>query len=142
MVIGFFLAMLVKREARGVGFARALIYYPNIAPTIGFATVWTYLLTPTVGFISQVAKMMGVTAPDFLNDPQYAIYTIMVVYLWREAGFVMIFLHIRPAEYFAGVLRGGADRRRFALYDAAKDHPAAGKAHHRICAYVYDGQLL
>ena len=83
MVIGFFLAMLVKREARGVGFARALIYYPNIAPTIGFATVWTYLLTPTVGFISQVAKMMGVTAPDFLNDPQYAIYTIMVVYLWR-----------------------------------------------------------
>lgn len=113
MVIGFFLAMLVKREARGVGFARALIYYPNIAPTIGFATVWTYLLTPTVGFISQVAKMMGVTAPDFLNDPQYAIYTIMVVYLWREAGFVMIFYtsglqNISPEYYEAALIDGAS----------------------------------
>ena len=113
MVLGFFLAMLVKREARGVGFARALIYYPNIAPTIGFATVWTYLLTPTVGFISQVAKMMGVAAPDFLNDPQYAIYTIMVVYLWREAGFVMIFYtsglqNISPEYYEAALIDGAS----------------------------------
>ncbi len=91
MVIGFFLASLVKGEHRGVGFARALIYYPNIAPTIGFATVWTYLLTPTIGLISQVSAMLGFPAQDYLNNPKYAIYTIMVVYLWREAGFVMIF---------------------------------------------------
>lgn len=91
MVIGFALASMVKKEQRGVGFARALIYYPNIAPTIGFATVWTYLLTPTVGLIAKLSMALGLPALDYLNDPQYAIYTIMVVYLWREAGFVMIF---------------------------------------------------
>lgn len=112
MVIGFFLASLVKREHKGVGFARALIYYPNIAPTIGFATVWTYLLTPTVGLISQLSVMAGIPAQDYLNNPKFAIYTIMVVYLWREAGFVMIFytsgLQNISQEYYEAARIDGA----------------------------------
>lgn len=112
MVIGFFLASLVKKEQRGVGFARALIYYPNIAPTIGFATVWTYLLTPTVGLIAKLSIAAGIPALDYLNDPKYAIFTIMVVYLWREAGFVMIFytsgLQNISQEYYEAARIDGA----------------------------------
>ncbi len=113
MVIGFFLACLVKKERRGVGFARALIYYPNIAPTIGFATIWTYLLTPTVGLISRVSVLLGIPAVDYLNNPGYAIYTIMLVYLWRESGFVMIFYtsglqNISPEYYEAARIDGAS----------------------------------
>lgn len=113
MLLGFIVASLVKRNFKGVGFARALIYYPNIAPTIGFATVWTFLLTPDVGFISQVSKWMGIPAIDYLNNPNYAIYTIMLVYLWREVGFVMIFYtsglqNISPEYYEAARLEGAS----------------------------------
>ena len=113
MLLGFIVASLVKRNFKGVGFARALIYYPNIAPTIGFATVWTFLLTPDVGFISQVSKWMGTPAIDYLNNPNYAIYTIMLVYLWREVGFVMIFYtsglqNISPEYYEAATLDGAS----------------------------------
>lgn len=113
MLLGFIVASLVKRNFKGVGFARALIYYPNIAPTIGFATVWTFLLTPDVGFISQVSKWMGIPAIDYLNNPNYAIYTIMLVYLWREVGFVMIFYtsglqNISPEYYEAATLDGAS----------------------------------
>ena len=113
MLLGFIVASLVKRNFKGVGFARALIYYPNIAPTIGFATVWTFLLTPDVGFISQVSKWMGIPAIDYLNNPNYAIYTIMLVYLWREVGFVMIFStsglqNISPEYYEAATLDGAS----------------------------------
>ena len=113
MLLGFIVASLVKRNFKGVGFARALIYYPNIAPTIGFATVWTFLLTPDVGFISQVSIWMGIPAIDYLNNPNYAIYTIMLVYLWREVGFVMIFYtsglqNISPEYYEAATLDGAS----------------------------------
>ena len=113
MLLGFTVASLVKRNFKGVGFARALIYYPNIAPTIGFATVRTFLLTPDVGFISQVSKWMGIPAIDYLNNPNYAIYTIMLVYLWREVGFVMIFYtsglqNISPEYYEAATLDGAS----------------------------------
>ena len=113
MLLGFIVASLVKRNFKGVGFARALIYYPNIAPTIGFATVWTFLLTPDVGFISQVSKWMGIPAIDYLNNPNYAIYTIMLVYLRREVGFVMIFYtsglqNISPEYYEAATLDGAS----------------------------------
>lgn len=112
MVLGFFLASLVKKEQRGVGFARALIYYPNIAPTIGFATVWTYLLTPTVGLVSQLSILAGIPVVDYLNDPNYALSTIMLVYLWREAGFVMIFytsgLQNISQEYYEAARIDGA----------------------------------
>ena len=65
MVIGFFPGHAGQAENGGVGFARALIYYPNIAPTIGFATVWTYLADTDRGLYQPGCQNDGVTAPIF-----------------------------------------------------------------------------
>lgn len=112
IVVGFLLALLVSKNLKGIGVVRALIFYPNIAPVIGFATIWTYLLTPTIGLASVAIRATGLIPVDFLNDPRYAPYTIMFVYLWREAGFMMIFyisaIQNISQEYFEAAYLDGA----------------------------------
>ncbi|MBS5604779.1 MAG: sugar ABC transporter permease [Enterocloster asparagiformis] len=91
LVIGFLLATLVSKNIKGIGVARALIFYPNVAPVVGFATIWTFLFTPNIGVISHVMKALSMKPVDFLNNPKTALYAIMAVYLWREASYMMIF---------------------------------------------------
>ena len=91
LVIGFLLATLVSKNIKGIGVARALVFYPNVAPVVGFATIWTFLFTPNIGVISHVMKALSMKPVDFLNNPKTALYAIMAVYLWREASYMMIF---------------------------------------------------
>lgn len=112
IVLGFALATLFSKKFKGIGAARALVFYPNIAPVIGFATIWTFLLTPTIGLVNTAMRFVGLPAVDFLNNPQTALYTIMAVYLWRESGFIMIFyisgLENISREYYEAAYLDGA----------------------------------
>lgn len=112
LVIGFLLATLVSKNIKGIGVARALIFYPNVAPVVGFATIWTFLFTPNIGVISHVMKALSMKPVDFLNNPQTALYAIMAVYLWREASYMMIFyisgLQNISQEYYEAAHLDGA----------------------------------
>ena len=112
LVIGFLLATLVSKNIKGIGVARALIFYPNVAPVVGFATIWTFLFTPNIGVISHVMKALSMKPVDFLNNPKTALYAIMAVYLWREASYMMIFyisgLQNISQEYYEAAHLDGA----------------------------------
>ena len=112
LVIGFLLATLVSKNIKGIGVARALIFYPNVAPVVGFATIWTFLFTPNIGVISHVMKALSMKPMDFLNNPKTALYAIMAVYLWREASYMMIFyisgLQNISQEYYEAAHLDGA----------------------------------
>lgn len=114
LLIGFGLAVLVSKNIKGIGIARTLIFYPNVAPVVGFATIWTFLFTPNIGVISQVMKALSMTPIDFLNDPKTALYAIMAVYLWREASYMMIFyisgLQNISREYYEAAWLDGASK--------------------------------
>lgn len=114
LLIGFGLAVLVSKNIKGIGIARTLIFYPNVAPVVGFATIWTFLFTPNIGVISQVMKAFSMTPIDFLNDPKTALYAIMAVYLWREASYMMIFyisgLQNISKEYYEAAWLDGASK--------------------------------
>lgn len=112
LVIGFLLATLASRNIRGIGVARALIFYPNVAPIVGFATIWTFLFTPNIGVISHVMKAISLKPVDFLNNPRTALYAIMAVYIWKEASYMMIFyisgLQNISREYYEAAYLDGA----------------------------------
>ncbi len=112
MVMGFLLAVLVSKNGTGTGAARVLIFYPNVAPVVGFATIWSFLFTPNIGVISQLMRALSLKPVDFLNNPKTALYTVMVVYLWREASYMMVFyisgLQNISQEYYEAARLDGA----------------------------------
>ena len=49
LILGLLFACLLNRKTPGRTAFRAMIFYPNISPMVGFYLVWMYLLASEIG---------------------------------------------------------------------------------------------
>ena len=89
--LGLMLALLVNKKFKGIGIARAALFYPNVSPMIGFAFIWVFLLTPNIGFFDNILGFFGIPSVNWLTDTSLSLISIAIVYVWHEAGFIMLF---------------------------------------------------
>ena len=93
IVFAMLTAMLLTRPKRGVNGYRTLFFMPSIAPTVGSALVFVYLLNPTTGPINQLlSKIPGVNAPLWFYDPTWAKPALIVLGLWGIGDAIVIYL--------------------------------------------------
>lgn len=70
------------------------------------------LMQPSVGVINTALRAIGFTGPDWLGNPDPALYSVVLVDVWKGVGIAMVIfiagiLSI-PEEYFdAARLEGG-----------------------------------
>lgn len=91
ILIGLLLAILVNRSMKGNGLARTLFFYPVVIPMVSAAFMWLFFYTPDYGMINQILKLFGVGELNVLGDSSTALLAIIVMVIWKEAGFFMIF---------------------------------------------------
>jgi len=113
MVGGLFLAILVNNKLRTITFFRGLYYLPVITSTVAIGVVWSWILSPRFGFLSTFLYDLGVDqVPSFLGDGRYALYTLILVYIWKMSGYHMILflagLQNIPEMYYEAALIDGA----------------------------------
>jgi sn-glycerol 3-phosphate transport system permease protein len=89
--LALLMALAVNRRMRGTAFARAAFFIPSLLPMVAIANLWLFFYTPQVGLLNQLLAMFSLPAVNWLGDPQSALYCLMAVSVWREAGFFMIF---------------------------------------------------
>ena len=86
-------AMLLTRPKRGVNVYRTLFFMPSLAPTVGSALVFVYLLNPTTGPVNQVLEQIpGISAPLWFYDPTWAKPALVVLGLWGIGDAIVIYL--------------------------------------------------
>jgi multiple sugar transport system permease protein len=93
-IIAFPLALFVDRKSRLTGFFRSSYFLPSV---VGFATsclLWVWLLSPDNGLFSIVLQRLGwVDKPvQFIASYNLAFFSIIVMVVWRMAGFTMLLL--------------------------------------------------
>ncbi|MGI6149617.1 MAG: sugar ABC transporter permease [Firmicutes bacterium] len=113
MICGLFLAVLVNNKLRGITFFRGLYYLPVITSTVAIGVVWSWILSPRFGILTRFLHGLGVVnVPSFLGDSRYALLTLVVVYVWKMAGYHMILflagLQNIPAVYYEAAKIDGA----------------------------------
>jgi glucose/mannose transport system permease protein len=90
LAIGLFVAILLDQKIRAEGFIRSIYLYPMALSFVVTGTVWKWILNPGLG-VEKVVRDMGF--PDFTFDwlvnPQYSIYAVVIAGLWQSSGFVM-----------------------------------------------------
>ncbi|KIC38667.1 ABC transporter permease [Ruegeria sp. ANG-R] len=90
MVLGLLLAILLDQKIRVEGAIRTIYLYPMALSMIVTGTAWKWILNPGLGIESMV---QGWGFPNFefdwLVNPDYAIYTIVIAAIWQSSGFVM-----------------------------------------------------
>lgn len=119
-VVGLFLAILLDQKIRAEGALRLIYLYPMALSFIVTGTAWKWILNPGLG-IEHVMRNWGWEdfRFDWLVNPRFALYTVVMAGVWQASGFVM-------ALFLAG-LRGVDDD----LIKAARLDGAGGPSIYR-----------
>ena len=66
---------------------RALLFMPTLFSFTVVAVVFLWLLNPISGHLVQIARLFGGQWPNVLADPDFAIWTILLISTWKVIGF-------------------------------------------------------
>ncbi len=91
MILGICLAMLVNRRGRHIGFIRSSFFYPSVMPMIAIASVWMFIYMARNGLFDQLLVSFGLQPMNVLSNKDTVLPAMAVMYVWREAGYLMVF---------------------------------------------------
>lgn len=90
MLLGLLLAILLDQKIRSEGVLRTIYLYPMAMSLIVTGTAWKWILNPGLG-IEHIIRSWGFEnfRFDWLINPDFAIYTVVIAGVWQASGFVM-----------------------------------------------------
>jgi len=91
IALALLMALWVNSAMRGRTWLRMAFFTPTVLPMIAVANIWLFFFTPQYGLLEQVTTALGMSSRNWLGDPETALACVMVVAIWKEAGFFMIF---------------------------------------------------
>jgi sn-glycerol 3-phosphate transport system permease protein len=113
------LALLLNRAHFLTTPFRTAFFYPALLPLVGAAAIWLFVYTPGYGLVDVYLRgMVGAGGVNWLGSPTLALPAIMILTIWKNAGYYMLFylagLQTIPNElYEAGRLEGASAGQQF-----------------------------
>lgn len=97
------LAMALSRPFRGVVVFRTIYFAPVVTSAVAWAIVWKFLLQGEAGAINQILASVGVDGPNWLREPNWAMFAVIVTRVIKMVGLNMILyiaaLQAIPRDY-------------------------------------------
>ncbi|HJS33529.1 MAG TPA: sugar ABC transporter permease [Alphaproteobacteria bacterium] len=111
IALALLMAWFVNEKLAGRGLLRMAYFTPTVLPMIAVANIWLFFYTPDYGLIDQVGRLFGFHGHNWLGDRDTVLGCLMVMTIWKEAGFFMIFYlaamqQMPPALAEAAALEG------------------------------------
>src|SRR6478672_10378879 len=91
IALALLMAVWVNGKLAGRGFLRLAYFTPTVLPMIAVANIWLFFYTPQYGLLDQFLGLFGTGGRNWLGSPETALACVIVVAIWKEAGFFMIF---------------------------------------------------
>jgi ABC-type sugar transport system permease subunit len=104
--VGLGLALLVSGARRGSAVFRLAFVAPSILAPVAAGMAWKFLYAPFFGIVPAIGGAVGADTATFapLADPGLALGAIVLVLVWRFAGFSMVVylaaMRAIPREYY------------------------------------------
>jgi sn-glycerol 3-phosphate transport system permease protein len=113
IALALVMAIWVNDRIAGRAAVRMAYFTPTVLPMIAVANIWLFFYTPQYGLLEQVLSLFGARAHNWLGSPETALACVIVVAIWKEAGFFMIFYlaalqQISPTLAEAAALEGAS----------------------------------
>ncbi len=91
IILALVLALMLKTNTRVNRWLRAAFFFPTIVPLVAAASLWSFIFLPGVGlFDYYVGHWLG-GYHNFLGDQRTALAALVVISIWKFAGYYMIF---------------------------------------------------
>jgi len=105
IVAGVSLALLLNLEIGGISVYRTIFYLPAIVPVVATSTIFIWILNPQIGLVNGLLRHIYIpripftdwggyhlVGPNWLNDPDYALPSLVIMSLWAVGGSMIIYL--------------------------------------------------
>ncbi len=93
-ILGFELALLMRKPFKGRGIYSGLVFYPWALSGFAIGLVWAWMFNGQFGIVNDLLKKIGIIHQNigFLSDPRYALPSVIVVNIWYGIPFFAIML--------------------------------------------------
>jgi raffinose/stachyose/melibiose transport system permease protein len=113
VIIALPLATLLTSNIRLKGLLRGIIFFPVLVSTVAVGITFAALMQPSVGLINTALGALGLPQPDWLGNPDLALYSVALVDVWKGIGIAMVIFMAGilsiPLDFFdTARLEGGA----------------------------------
>jgi multiple sugar transport system permease protein len=92
LVGSFSCAVLLNLKVRGQSIYRVIYFLPSIVPTVASSILFLWILNPNAGMLNGLLKSMGISGPDWFNNPLWAKPALVLLGLWGMGQSIMIYL--------------------------------------------------
>ena len=91
IAIALAMALWANSKIPARGFVRTAYFTPTVLPMIAAANLWLFFYTPGLGVLDQLGSLIRLPSINWLGQPETALWAVIIVTIWKEAGFFMIF---------------------------------------------------
>ncbi len=85
-------AMVLDKGLRGLTLYRALFYIPSLlGGSVAIAVLWRQIFGYD-GLINEGLALFGIDGPSWISNPQYSLYTLVILRVWQFGSPMVIFL--------------------------------------------------
>jgi sn-glycerol 3-phosphate transport system permease protein len=91
IALALLMAVWVNDRIVGRTWIRMAYFTPTVLPMIAVANIWLFFFTPQYGLLEQITGLFGGGSQNWLGSTETALWAVIIVAIWKEAGFFMIF---------------------------------------------------
>lgn len=120
IILAFFVALLLSKKVKGLGFFRTVFYIPYITSGVAVTILWGWIYQKDYGIINYVLSLFGIKGVNWLGDKNIAMISIVILSLWTIGNNIIIMLagiQDIPQSYYesAQIDGAGAIRQIFSI---------------------------
>lgn len=129
--LSLLLALIVAGQRQGTGFFRTAYFLPTTLGLASASLLFFGFYSPAIGPLDPIMERLGLEPVSWLGTPTAALWSTVVLIVWKFAGFFMIILlvglqSIPPDVYEAARLDGANRWQSFAHITVPLLRPALG----------------
>jgi multiple sugar transport system permease protein len=120
LVLGLALALLIHRDFRGKGAARAMLLTPMVITPAVVGLIWYILFHQSIGPLNWLLSLAGLDPVRWLSDPDVALISLIITDVWHWTPFMFLLclaaLQMIPQELYEAAQVDGASPGQALVY--------------------------
>lgn len=118
MILAVAISALINSRTKSYALFQSIFFIPYVTSTLAVGVIFRTMFHSQYGYINKIIELFGGTAHNWLGDPKYAIWVVLIFYIWNGLAFKIVvllagFKRIDEQVYKAAKIDGSTPWRTF-----------------------------
>jgi multiple sugar transport system permease protein len=91
-VVAIALALLLNTKVKGMSIYRTMFFLPTLVPMVALGTLFSWVFNGDFGLLNEAFHKVHVTPPNWMGDPTWAKWTLILISIWGCGQAMVIYL--------------------------------------------------